>query len=438
MLTVATMIHIRSILRCVFLPALLASPLAAKTAEPGEVGGPGLAILCAKALVVSPDPEDTQLVDNALVLVENGKIRSVVPKRGAEIPDGFEVMDVGDRWVMPGIFDIHTHVGGTFDINDAVMLVNPGLSVRTAVIPNNPQMRVGLHAGITTILFIPGSATNIGGLGMLLKTGHEGYEDTVVRDPGSFKLAQWGNPESWGPGIGMSFENWNTRLTMKRGLAYAKRWEAFEKGLAPEPERNISYDAFRNLLDKSLQISVHTQMYQVVLMTITMLRVELGFDVYLDHSTIGGWLTGDLAQKHGVQAIVGPRSVDTVSRGMINWSRNKHEGMRGVAAGYQQRGLELVGFNTDAPVIPLETVQLQAGMGVRYGLDDSKLAAVRGLTVVPAITAGLEDRLGSLRPGLDADLIVITGHPADPRSWIETTFVDGKKMYDIQEDHRLW
>ena len=75
------------------------------------------------------------------------------------------------------------------------------------------------------------------GGGVLVKSGHDTYERTVIRDPGSLKVAQWGNPESWGPGVNMSLEHWNTRRTFERGVAYAKRWKAYEKGLAPKPKR---------------------------------------------------------------------------------------------------------------------------------------------------------------------------------------------------------
>ncbi|MEW6071089.1 MAG: amidohydrolase family protein [Planctomycetota bacterium] len=428
-----------SILVGTVLGALAEAPLAAAdTPAAGAPGGPGLAIRCAKALVLSPDPADPQVIDGALVLLKGGKIEKVVAARGTDVPAGYELLDVGASWVMPGLIDLHSHEGGTYDINDAVYLTNPDLSARVAVVPNNDRFRVALAAGITTVLFIPGSATNMGGGGMLLKTGPDRYEEAVVRDPGSLKVAQWGNPESWGPGIGMAFENWNTRNTFRRGLAYAKRWEDFERGAGPEPKRDILFDIFRALRARTTQCSVHTQMYQVVLMTITMIRGELGLDVYLDHSTIGGWLTGELAAKMGVPAVVGPRQIDSTARGMINWARNKHEGVRGIAAGYQERGVEMLCFNTDAPVLPEESLPLQAAMGVRYGVDDSKLAAVRGLTVLPALVAGIADRVGSLTPGRDADVIVITGHPADPRSWVQRVFVDGKPKYDAEVEPRLW
>jgi predicted amidohydrolase YtcJ len=236
----------------------------------------------------------------------------------------------------------------------------------------------------------------------------------------------------------MSFENWNTRNTLRRGIAYAKRWESFEKGEGPEPERNLEFDIFRALWKHEATISTHTQVYQVVLMTLTMVARDLKLPVFLDHSEIGGWPTAKLAESLGVSAIVGPRSVDPVSRGFINWARNKHEGMQGLAAGWQELGATRIGFNTDSPVVPEEELQLQAGMGVRYGFDDSKLAAVRGLTVVPAMTVFIEDRVGSLTPGTDADILVISGHPADPRSHVEQVFIEGKKVYDTSLEHRRW
>jgi imidazolonepropionase-like amidohydrolase len=434
--------------KSLILPALLATLLlpravaaqseAAETPRAGEVGGPGLAIRCAKALVVPPDASARQHVDNAVVLVKDGKIVRVEPRRTAEVPAGYETIDVGENWVMPGLVELHCHVAGTFSINDMVYLTNPGLKASVDVRPANDQLMAGLAGGVTTVLYIPGSGTNIGGQGVLLKTGLERYEDALIRDPGSMKLAQWGNPEAWGPGVGMSFEHWNTRNTLRRGIAYARKWDAFEKGQGPEPERDIQFDVFRALVKRETTISTHTQMYQVVLMTLTMVAQELDLPVFLDHSTIGGWLAGGLAQELGVSAICGPRSVDTLARGMMNWARNKHEGMRGVAAGYQQAGNTMVGFNTDSPVIPQETLQLQAAMGVHYGFEDRNLEAVRGLTIVPAMTAFIDDQVGCLLPGRDADLLVISGHPADPRSHVERVFIEGQSVYDTAEEPRRW
>jgi len=412
------------------------------TPAAGEVGGPGLALKAAKVLACPW--EGPQVVDNAVVLIRDGKIEAVERARGFAVPEGYEVVDLGERWLAPGMVELHCHEAGYSlyslinDLNDAVYLTNPDLRASVAAKPGVHSMKMAVAGGVTTVLYIPGSATNIGGAGVLLKTGFDHYEENLVRDPGSMKLAQWGNPESWTIGVGMSFENWNTRNTIRRGLAYARRWKAFEEGAGPEPERNIQFDIFRDLLAKRTQVSTHTQVYQVVLMTITMIRMHFGLDVYLDHSTIGGWLAGPLAKEQGVPAICGPRSVDAPSRGFIEWARNKHEGFRGIAAGYQGGGVEMIGFNTDAPVIAQEQLSVQAAMGVRYGLDDQGLAAVRGLTIVPARAAGIDGRVGSLEPGKDADVLVTTGHPADPRTAMDMVFIEGRRVYDAERDGRRW
>ena len=413
------------------------------TPDPGAAGGRGLAILSDKILTCAWRGE--QVVDHGVLLVKDGKIEAVGPQRSTAIPDGYEVLDVGERWLSPGFVGLHSHAAGASlftgpnDLNDMVYLTNPGLRSSPGAEPGVQTMRMAVAGGVTTVLYIPGSGTNIGGQGLLTKTAFETFEENLVRDPGSLKLAQWGNPESWGIGVGMCFENWNTRNTLTRGIAYAERWEAFEKGDGPEPEFDLQWEVFRHLRKNEIAISTHTQMYQVVLMTITMVARDLGLPVFLDHSTIGGWMTGALAKKYGVPAIVGPRSIDpNFSRGMMNWARVKDEGTRGVAAGYQENGLEMVGFNTDAPIIAQEDLLVNAAMGVRYGLDDSSMAALRGLTIVPAIACKQGARLGSLEPGKDADVLVADGYPPDPRTTFSIVFVNGRRAYDAERDGRRW
>lgn len=402
----------------------------------GEKGGPGLALKAAKILAVPL--EGTQLIDNGVLLVRDGKIQALGSARSTPIPAGYEVLDLGEKWLMPGMIDLHSHVGGTFDINDMVYLTNPGLRVSTAVIPHNEMLKVALASGVTTVLFIPGSGVNMGGQGVLIKTGHDRYEEALIRQPGSLKIAQAGNPERWVIGVGRSFMNWNLRSTLQRGREYAKKWQAFEAGNAPRPERNFDMDVFPELFSKRTQVSTHTQMFQVVLMTVTMLRMEFKLDVYIDHGEMAGYRTGELVKQAGMQAILGPRNVEVPTAQFIQWTGSNPEAMLGIGAEYQKRGVKMIGFNTDAPVIPAEELQLQAAMGGRYGMDLSNLEGVRGLTVVPAVTAGINHRVGSLEVGRDADILVISGDPADPRRWVERVLMDGKWVYDTKNERRLW
>jgi imidazolonepropionase-like amidohydrolase len=407
--------------------SLAAAPLEDPPAA-GMPGGAGLALVAAKALVMPF--EGPQVVDNAVVLVRDGLIESVGPRSTTQIPAGYEVRDLGQHWVMPGMIDLHSHVGGTGDINDMVYLLNPELRVSTAVIPDNPDLQRAIAAGVTTILFIPGSGTNSGGQGILMKTAPGTFEQIAVHVPGSLKVAQWGNPERWSVGVGKLVENYNLRTMFTRGLAYAKRWRDFDAGKGPKPEKDVRLEVFRKLATGEVPVSVHTQLYQVVLMTITMLKGEFGLNVFTDHSEIAGWATAPVAVKYGVPAIIGPRAVDTPRMGSWVGALPTFDRIQGLAAGWQEGGQKMFGFNTDAPVVPQEELFLQSAMAVRYGLKITNVENVRGLTIVPAIVAGVQDRLGSLEQGKQADIVVLSGDPSDPRTSVDWVYVQGAVAYD--------
>ena len=412
------------------------SPNSEGDPEPGALNGPGLAIKSSKILTAEWDGRS--VVNNGVVLVKDGMIEAVGHANEVEIPDGYEVVDVGEDWIMPGLVEMHCHVAGAFGLNDTVFLTNPGIRASADVIPGNPQLRKGLASGVTTVLYIPGSGTNIGGQGVLLRTGFDEYERNELRNPGSMKLAQAGNPERWLLRPNRSFMNWHTRNTFKRGIAYAKQWEEYERTGQERPKVNPQFEIFRSLRKNVAQVSTHTQIYQVALMTLTMIHDELGIPVFIDHGTFDTWRLGKEIEKRGIFAIVGPRAIDVPTRGFINWSGSNPERIQGCVAGYQEQGVTRIGFNTDSPVIPQEELQLQAAMGVRYGFDNSEMDAVRGLTIVPAMSCGLGDAIGSVEVGKIADLLVITGDPADPRSHVKRVWQSGETVYDGVNERRLW
>lgn len=405
--------------------------------EPGAPGSGerGLALRAAKALLCTFD--GPQVLDHPLVLVREGRIERVGPAGKLEVPEGYASVDVGERWLAPGLIDLHCHVAGPHllklnDINDLVYMANPGLRVSPAVIPGNPMLRRAVAGGVTTVLHIPGSGTNISGQGVLLKTGFERFEDMCVRNPGSLKLAQAGNPERWLIGAGRSLMNWTIRNTFRRGLAYARERAGRDQGV--ERLREVQWDVFPALYGHQTQVSTHTQIYQVVLMTIEMVKGELGLDVYIDHGTFDGWRAAPEALAKGVPAVLGPREVSVPRNRFLDTDGQ----IQGVAAKYQEMGFDDVAFNTDAPIVPQEELPLQAAMGVHYGLDVSNLEQIRALTIIPARIAGIDDRVGSLEVGKDADIIVVTGDPVDPRSSVETVFIEGRRVYDTSRERRRW
>jgi len=425
---------------------LLAPPAAAQEAAapgPGEPGGSGLAIRAAKILTVAR--KSPAVVDNGVLLMRDGKIEAVGRARELAIPPGYTVLDVGDQWLMPGLVELHCHIGSgsaftVNDINDMVLLTNPDLRASSGVRPDNPLLRRGIAGGVTTALYIPGSGTNMGGQGVLIKLGMPTYEEMLVRDPGSLKLAQAGNPEGFTVGVTRTFMNWNTRNTFQRGIKYAKQWEAYERGEGPKPEKDIEWEVFRKLRKNEAQVSTHTQAYQVVLMTITMVARDLGLPVFIDHGCFDAYRVAALAEQYGVAAILGPRNLQAPAAPRMDTDGR----ILGQAAGHQERGHTHIGFNTDCVdngsfiTPPQEELSLQAGLGARYGFTRLNMETIRGLTLVPAETVNLGDRLGSLEPGKDADVIAVTGDIADPRTSVERVWTNGRLLYDVATERRRW
>ncbi|MEM7517660.1 MAG: amidohydrolase family protein, partial [Planctomycetota bacterium] len=426
------------VLAATLVPSVASATVQFRSTTPRGEELQGRAILSKKILALAVGGE--QVINNGvLVIGPDGKIEACGPQSEVAIPEGYEVTDVGNRWLSPGLIDLHSHIAGPpffqgNNLNDMVYMTNPGLRASCVVRPENQALRRGIAGGVTSILFIPGSGTNIGGQGVLLKTWHGDYEDMEIRNPGSLKLAQAGNPESWVMGVRRSLMNWNTRNTFKRGVAYAKRWEAFEKNGAEKPAKDPQFEVFRDLYEKKTQVSTHTQIYQVVNMTVSMIAVEMGLPVYIDHGTFDGWRAAPQAQENGVLAILGPRAISRHYSGFVSTDGQ----IQGVAAKYQEQGHKEIGFNTDAPVIPQEEFHLQSAMGVRYGFDTSNLEHLLGLTIVPAKAAGIDHLVGSLEVGKHADVLVVTGDPADPRTSVELAFIEGHLVYDSGRDGRVW
>ena len=412
---------------------LVVSTCALLWTAPSAVQGEAVVLRAAKALTC--EYEGPGFILDPVVVMRDGNIEAIGPEGSVEIPEGAEVIDYGDRWLAPGFVDLHSHVGGSRgDINDMVFQLNSELRVSPAVIPNNSALEKPLAAGVTTILFIPGSGTNMGGTGVLMKLGIDGYEEALLRDPGSLKIAQGDNPTRWGYGMGRILMNYGLRFRLRRGQAYAKAWDAYLEGEGAKPERELELDIFRFLYAGDTQVSTHTQYYQLVLMTITMLARDFGLPTYIDHGSFDSYLTTPLAKEFGVGAILGPREIMAPRPPRFDTDGR----IEGTAWGFQEQGMVDIGFNTDAPVVPQEELTTQAAMGVRYGLRNDRAQGLRGVTIIPARTSGIADRVGSLEPGKHADILVCNGDPIDPRTHFDAVWVNGEKVYDAEVGGQAW
>src|SRR5688572_30127298 len=184
--------------------------------------------------VLTMDAKDT-VVNNAAVVVRDNKIESIGKASEVKVPDGATVIEMGDCWLFPGMVDAHNHIaGGLGDLNDMVYLTNPGLRTLDTISPDNDNIKQGRAGGVTSVLLIPGSGTNISGFGTLTKLGGKTVDEMIIKAPGSLKIAQAGNPERYWYGVGRSMMNYNTRRTLLQAMAYHERWVAFETGKVKE------------------------------------------------------------------------------------------------------------------------------------------------------------------------------------------------------------
>lgn len=366
-------------------------------------------------------------IDNGVVLVKAGRIEAVGPKDSVSVPGGYRVVDATGQRVIPGFIELHNHTGAS-DLHDIVFQVNPELRVLDNIEMDSPEMRIACAGGVTTVLSIPGSGTNMGGFGVVRKTFGSTPDEVVVRFPGALKIAQAGNPERGNGdlGAGRMGMNWMIRNVLLEGKAYHDAWTAFENGSSKEaPAKDSRYEYLRGLFRGEYPCAVHTQIFQVVQSSLRMLARDLQLKIVIDHGTFDGFINAPLAAELKVPAACGPR---------VFWLSPNDGHFYGVAASYYWLGVsgDRIGVNTDSPVVPQEELPFQAAMAIRHGLPEG--VALKGLTINAAKMLQVEKRIGSLEPGKDADLVLWSGDPFDPRSKVNLTMVNGKVAYDAARD----
>ncbi len=384
---------------------------------------PKLAIHVGKVITCVGEP-----IIGGTILVSEGKIEAIGKTKDITVPEGYQHIHHPDAFAMPGLVDCHSHVGGSGDLNEMVYQTNPELRNWDQIIPHNDQLKTAIAGGVTTICFIPGSGTNMGGWGTLMKTGPGKLSDIIIKAPGVLKIAQAGNPERQDGEVGSGRMGMNhvIREQLIQGQLYVRQWDDFKAGRTKaEPPLNLRLEYFKPLFHREIPVVVHTQIYQVVQSTLRILHDEMNLRVVLDHSEFDAYKLTDEILKRNIPVIVGPRG--------FHYDRDRGQ-IRGLVAEYANRNTKWLGVNTDAPVVPQEELFFQAAMAVRYGWNEE--AAVRGVTIEPAKALMVDHRVGSLEKGKDADIVITTGSIIDPRNHVKQVFIDGRSVYDTQVDRR--
>ena len=371
-----------------------------------------VAIVVDKLLTVDGDD---RVHAPGMLLIEDGRIAYVGPP--TETPADVERVTIRGGWAAPGFVDLHTHIhsGGFGDVNDMCRTVNPELRAGAALRPGNRRIEVAVSGGVTTLFGIPGSGTNISGFGVLYKAKPaDGYDGCVVADPGGMKVAQDSNPQARAG----DFAFGNTRASMGWALE-----DVCDRALGAtrEGRRDLSLENLQKVLSGELPVIIHTAGSEGVINTARMWKVKYGTRCFISHGSFDGWKVAPAIAALGVPVNHGPRTMDFYS------SRNGR--INGSAAEFTAAGVPLFSLNTDSSVMPQEELFLQASMSARLGADPYQM--LRALTIHPAQTFGIDDRVGSLEVGKDADVVVFDGDPIDPRSRVLRVWVDGAVQYEF-------
>ena len=360
------------------------------------------------------------VVEQGTVLMDNGKIAAV----GTDviIPADAQVIDVEGRIVTPGFIDAHTHIGIDEEIHQPI-----GDDCNEMTEPNTAELRAmdainyrdlsfqdAVKAGITTVMITPGSANVFGGLVAVMKTAGKTYKEMLLNGEAGLKMAFGENPKR------VYGEKDKTPSTRMATMAIARQgfYEAKEYLNKSEEDREFSLQTehIAKALDGGIPVRAHAHRADDI-MTAIRLRDEFNLDLVVEHCTDGHLIVDELKEA-GVPVAVGPSLSNRAKVEMENVTFRTP----GVLA---SAGID-VAIITDAPCTPIQYLPICAGMAMREGMTEED--AFKALTIVPAKILKVDDRLGSLTAGKDADVVVWNNHPMEIMGRPEMVFVNGKQV----------
>ncbi|MHC4400613.1 MAG: amidohydrolase family protein [Planctomycetota bacterium] len=377
------------------------------------------------------------VINHGIILVSDAKIEAMGPAADVAIPEGYTVIDASDRWVTPGIVEAHAHIAiRPQDGNDVVVPLNPELHIADCIDPEDISVEKAVTGGVTTVHTMPGSGTNLAGFSVITKTDGSRPEQMTVRELGAMKMTQAYNPERRGGDLGYTRMgmSWMLRHILDKGKAYAHAWQAYEEGISTEkPEYKPEYEKMRKVFQGRIPTIVHTYDAWGVMQTSRIFHDEYGLKVIPTHTAYGGHLVADkVATRENVHINIGPRLYDFYMPEGIHRHSARENRFYGMGSQYYQGGVRNLSINTDSVGwsqwgISQEELKFQASMSARLGLDE--MAAMQAITINSARALGIDDRVGSLGVGKDADLVVKKGSLLDVTTPIDLVLINGKVVY---------
>jgi len=370
-------------------------------------------------------------IPDGVLLVEAGKIVAVGPASTVTVPEGAEVVDVAGRVVMPGLVDTHSHIGGGWAA-DRSAPIQPDVSVLDAIDARDAGFQRARSGGLTTLNVMPGSGHLMSGQTVYLKLRPARTIDDLLivedgRVAGGMKMANGTNSRRDPPFPGTRGKSAAlVRAAFVEALDYRRKLGAAGDDAGERPDRDLAMEALLEVLDGERVVHHHTHRHDDIL-TVLRLQREFGFKVVLHHVSDAWKVADEIAAAQVPSSII-----------VVDSPGGKLEAQHVSFA--NGRALEeagaLVGFHTDDWITDSRLFLRGAALAVRAGM--SREGALYGLTMAGARMLELDHRIGSLEPGKDADLVVLSGDPLSVYTRVLQTWVEGEKVFDLErEEDRL-
>ena len=370
-----------------------------------------------------------QTFDKATVLVDNGKIKAVGPD--IELPEGTEVIDASGCWVTPGLIDCHTHIcnfsepnslPGLSDGNEMTGPIQPHIRAMDAVYPDDYSIVPVREAGFTTVYSTPGSGNVIGGTGISIKLRGHTVQEMAIPGSEQMKFAFGENPKR---NYGARKQTPQTRMglagLLRETLFNAKNYSdalleaETDPSKAPKPDYQMQ--ALVPVIRGQMRCRMHAHRSDDILTAISIAE-EYHLDYSMEHCTEGHMIV-DALKRHNVRCTIGPYLWQPYKQELWNMKMEN-------PAILANAGVP-ISLTADTGS---QTAYLPATLGLLMRRGLSEQSAFEGITINPARTLQLEDRVGSLEEGKDADIAIFDGHPFSSLSACRMTIIDGKIVHD--------
>lgn len=369
--------------------------------------------------------EDDKVIQGGEILMDGGKIVDVGSALSAP---GAQVVDARGMYALPGVVDAHCHIGmfedgmgfEGDDGNEATDPLTPQLRALDAINPMDRCFSEALSCGVTCAATGPGSANVIGGQFLAMKTNGHDLEQMVIQEPLAMKAAFGENPKRVYSGKHQAPETRMATAAILRN-ALMEAWEYLKKkeqGGDKAPDFDLKKEMLSKVLTRELLLKCHAHRADDILTAIRIAK-EFNLRISLEHCT-EGYLIADALKRANVPCILGPLLSDRSKIELRNMSFK--------APGILHKAGVRFALMTDHPVIPMQYLMVEAGICAREGLDE--MEALRAVTLNAAWAIGLDGRLGSLKPGKDADVALYDGHPMDTRTRVKQVYVNGQLAYE--------